>query len=106
MIDWFRSADGILSFYGALSPKIACIWLSVWAIRKKAEVDVPLDSYARAVRCTVVVVGFVFGYIADFKYLRLGSGFVGLVFLCWPNCGHYLVNLFKSSLAALRQPQD
>ena len=30
-----------LSFYGSFSAKIACIWLSVWAIRRKAEVDYP-----------------------------------------------------------------
>ena len=40
----------ILSFYGSFSAKIACIWLSVWAIRRQAEADYPLDNTARVVR--------------------------------------------------------
>lgn len=51
-----------LSFYGSYAAKIACIWLSVWAIRRKAEADYPLDRSARLVRWTVVAAGFAIGY--------------------------------------------
>jgi len=95
---WLMVIGSILSFYATLSAKIVCIWLSVWAIRKKAEVDYPLDRTARLVRWAVVVVGFAIGYYvpgSEFAYTRIGGGFLGLAFLCWPNFAYHLTNLFR-----------
>lgn len=90
-------AGNIVSFYGSFSAKIACIWFSVWAVRRKAEVDYALERPARVVRWSVVVVGFVMGYYLPgpkFGYLRVAGGFLGLAFLCWPNFAYHLTNLF------------
>jgi hypothetical protein len=85
-----------LWFYGSFSAKIACIWLSVWLIRKKAEADYPLDRSAHLVRWTVILAGFGVGYyLQDLWYLRIGGRFLGLVFLCWPNFAYRLVQLFR-----------
>ena len=91
-----------LSFYGSYSAKIACIWLSVWAIRRKAEADYPLDRPAKIVRWTVVALGFAIGYYApgqELGYARVAGGFLGLAFLCWPNFAYYLTNLFRANAA-------
>jgi hypothetical protein len=88
----------VVSFYGSYSAKIACIWLSVWAIRRKAEVDYPLDRSARIVRWGIVAVGFAVGYYVpgpDLWYLRVAGGFLALAFLCWPNFAYHLTNLFR-----------
>jgi hypothetical protein len=86
---------GIVSFYLARSAMIACIWLSVWAIRRKADVDYPLDGFAQTVRWGVVVLGFTFGYLTSLKYGRLVGFNLGLIFLCWPNFGYHLANLLR-----------
>jgi hypothetical protein len=95
----------IVSFYGSYSAKIACIWLSVWAIRRKSEIDYPLDQPARVVRWLTVAVGFAVGYWvpgSELWYLRVVGAFVGLAFLCWPNFAYHLTNLFRRRDA----PQD
>ena len=91
-------AENIWSFYEAFSAKIACIWLSAWAIRKKAEVDYPLGPTSRTVRWTIVILGFAAGYYVegpDLGYVRVIAGFVALAFLCWPNLAVHLTNVFK-----------
>jgi hypothetical protein len=97
-------ATGFLSFYASYSAKIACVWLSVWAIRWKAEIDYPLDRSARIVRWVTVVVGFAIGYFVPdpgLWYVRVAGGFLGLGILCWPNFAYHLTNLLRRSA-----PQD
>jgi len=85
--------DGFLSFYLVNAPKIFCIWLSVWAIRRKAEVDYPLDARALGIRWSVVVTGLTIGRMASNGYVRLIGFSLGLLFLCWPNCAYHLTKL-------------
>jgi hypothetical protein len=92
--------EGILPFYAALSAKVACIWLSVWVLRKKGDVDYPLNGPARAVRWAMVVMGFAIGYYTprpELWYVRMAGGFLGLAFLCWPNFAYYLTKLFTKA---------
>jgi hypothetical protein len=88
---------GAVAFYGALSAKIAGVWLSVWLIRRKGEFDYPLDGTARIVRWVAVGVFFLIGYVrgAQLGYVRLASAALGLGFLCWPNFAYRLTNLFR-----------
>lgn len=86
--------SGLLSFYSALSAKIVCIWFSVWAIRRKSEVDYVLSSSTRWIRWIVVILGFTVAYFAPLKSIRLVSGFAALAFLCWPNFAYHLTNAF------------
>ncbi len=100
------SGAGFLSFYGSYAAKITCIWLSVWAIRKKAEADYPLDRSARIVRWTTVTVGFAIGYYVprpEFWFVCVAGGFLGLAFLCWPNFAYHLTNLFRRSAPQANQ---
>ena len=87
----------ILSFYGKLSAKIACIWLSVWVVRRSTGVDYSLDRSAKAVRWAIVAIGLAIGYVPgpNFGYVRLGGFLLGLAFLCWPNFAYHLTALFK-----------
>jgi len=99
-------AGNILSFYGSYSAKIACIWLSVWAIRRRAEADYPLDKLTRTVRWVTVAVGFAIAYYLlgpELTYARVAGGLLGLAFLCWPNFAYHLTNLFRRGRGA---PQD
>jgi hypothetical protein len=92
-----------LSFYASYSAKIACLWLSVWAIRRKSEADYPLDGSAQLVRWTAVVVGFAIGYYVPGQefggYVRVAGAFLALGFLCWPNFAYHLSNLFRANVS-------
>lgn len=76
---------------------VICIWLSVWAIRRKTEVDYPLDWASQVLRWTVVVLGFAVAHLpgADLGYVRVAGYLVGLAFLCWPNFSYHLVHLVR-----------
>jgi hypothetical protein len=77
---------------------VICIWLSVWAIRKKAEIDLPLDRASQSLRCSVILLGFAVAHLpgADLGYVRVTGYLVGMVFLCWPNFSYHLAKLFSS----------
>ena len=95
----FKGVPGLLSFYSALSAKIVCIWLSLWAIRRKSEVDYPLSPSARWIRWLVVLLGFSVAYFAPLRSVRLVSGFAALAFLCWPNCAYHAARLLHLQTA-------
>jgi len=78
---------------------IICIWLSVWALRKKSEVDYPLDWTSHVLRWTVVVLGFVVAHLpgSNLGYVRVAGYVVGLAFLCWPNFSYHLIHLVHRS---------
>jgi len=88
--------DGILSFYLANAPKIACIYLSVWAVRYKAGIDRPLDGRAKTVRWSVTAAGFIVVRMASSPYVRLIGFTVGMVLLCWPNVAYHLTKKIVS----------
>ena len=92
-----RALTQIGAFYSHLLPELICIWLSVWAIRKKAEVDEPLDRGAKILRWTIIVVAFGTGCLPgeSLRVVRICGFWVGLSFLCWPNLAYHLRNLFK-----------
>lgn len=88
--------ENFLSFYSAVSAKIFGVWLAVWLIRRRGEIDYPLDGPARALRWIMVGIGFLIGYLpgSNLEYVRLGGFSVGMGFLCWPNLAYHLRNLF------------
>src|SRR4051812_34465840 len=87
----------IVSFYWRLLPKILCIYFSIWAIRRKGEVDYSLNRFEKTLRWSIVILGFMFGYVSPSRYLRLFFGFLGLSFFCWPNLAYHLGGLVKKS---------
>lgn len=91
---------GIFAFYAGMSAKIACVYSSVWAIRKKSEVDIPLSRNARALRWSVVLLAFLIAYEAPYKYLRVAAVYIGLAFLCWPNFAYHLNRLISKEPSA------
>jgi len=95
MLGLSHTASGLLGFYGALSAKIVCIWLSIWAIRRRSDADYALGASSRGVRWIVVVLGFTVAYFAPLKSIRLISFFTALIFLCWPNCAYHAARLLK-----------
>lgn len=83
---------------------VICIWLSVWAIRKKADVDYKLDSTSQLLRWALVVVGFLVAHLpgSSLGYVRVGGYVVGLAFLCWPNFAYHLTHLVHRDDAVQR----
>ena len=73
---------------------ILCIWLSVWAIRKKSEVDYSLDRTSRVARWVAVAFGFALVYVPGPRlgWLRVTGYLIGLAFLCWPNFSYLLTH--------------
>ena len=77
---------------------VTCIWLSVWAFRKRYEVDEKLDPSMHVVRWSVVSAGLATIRIpgARWSALRVVGCVVGVGFLCWPNLAFRTVKLFHS----------
>jgi hypothetical protein len=89
--------DAIFSHVAWALGKSTGIWLSVWAIRYKADWDYRLSTAAKTVRWGVVLGAYFLAASLPGKELgtlRVLVGLLGLVFLCWPNFGYHLTNCF------------
>jgi hypothetical protein len=85
----------LVSHVGFLVEKSLGIWFVFWAIRKKADWDYKLSGNAKAVRWTVVGVGYVLAaWLPGPAAVRLVPGLTGICFLCWPNLAYHLATLF------------
>lgn len=85
----------LISRIGLLVQKSLGIWLVAWAIRYKAEWDYKLSATAKAVRWSVVGLGYVLAASLPGPVpLRLVPGLLGICFLSWPNLAYHLTNLF------------
>jgi len=78
------------------------IWLSIWVIRYKAEIDEKLDAPAKAVRWGIVIAGFLVAAIpgSRFGWVRVLGYVIGLLFLCWPNFAYHIRRVFASETNA------
>lgn len=72
------------------------IYLSVWAIRKRYEVDYKLDVYDQVFRLGFAALGIALGIVpgSSLGWLRATGGLLFLAFLCWPNLGYYVSRFF------------
>jgi hypothetical protein len=85
----------LVSNVSFLFQKSVGIWLSLWAIRYKADWDYQLSGTAKVVRWGVVGIGYTLAAALPGPALvRLVPGILGMCFLCWPNLGYHLTNLF------------
>ena len=85
------------------------IWLTSWAIRRRYELDYELDPSEQVLRWSVVVISFVIvgrspgpGHLIS----RAVPLIVGLSFLCWPNLGLHLAQLFRQISGRPRRVVD
>lgn len=87
----------MLSHIGNVAGKVACVWLFVWAFRRKYEIDYPLDRLATGLRWAVTAGGFLVASDPrqGLGYVRVAGLGIGMGFLCWPNCAHHLANLLR-----------
>lgn len=74
------------------------IWLAVWAIRRKGELDYQLDRTAKAVRW--IIVAFCFGLVFRAGQLlspttRVCLGIAGIAFLVWPNLAYHITRFLR-----------
>src|SRR5215470_6449101 len=72
------------------------IWVSVWAIRRKSDVDYRLDSTEKTIRWSIAFIGLSVTRLpgSSLGYVRLAGLLLGMAFLCWPNFAHHLARLF------------
>jgi len=78
---------------------IANIWIAVWAIRRKGELDYELDDTAKFIRWIIasLCLGIPIFRPDVFKSpsSRISLGLIGLAFLVWPNLAYHLTNLLR-----------
>ena len=85
----------LVSHVSFLLQKSLAIWLSLWAIRYKADWDYKLSGAAKTVRWVVVGVGYTLAAaVSGPPLFRVVPGVIGICFLCWPNLAYHLTNLF------------
>jgi hypothetical protein len=75
------------------------IWFVCWAIRRRGELDIPLDATARVFRWSLAIsllsFPFLFPSLVDVPAFRVCVGFTGLAFLCWPNLAFRLTKFLR-----------
>jgi hypothetical protein len=87
--------QSLVSHVGFLIEKSVGIWFAIWALRHRAGWDYKLNGTARAVRWSVVGVGYsLAASLPGPAVVRLVPGFLGIGFLCWPNFAYRLAKLF------------
>ena len=71
---------------------LAVIWLLVWALRHRYELDKPLDGISEGFRWAIVLLGFVCTYTPEKRLepVRITAFVIGMSFLCWPNLAYRL----------------
>ena len=70
-------------------------WISVWAIRHKADWDYKLSPTAKGVRWVVIAVGYLLAAsLPGPGFVRLFFALTALCFLCWPNFAYHCTNFF------------
>ncbi len=73
------------------------VWFFFWPLRRKYELDYPLDRSAQVVRWLVVGVFFLLALNRrpDFTIVRIVAAVVSTAFLAWPNFAYRLTQLFR-----------
>jgi hypothetical protein len=74
---------------------VASVWLAVWAIRRRGELDHELDSTAKLIRWLIAVCGLTLWPMIGSSTLRMSVGFTGMLFLVWPNTAYHLTRLLR-----------
>ena len=74
-----------------------CIWLIVWSIRRRGEIDEKLDPTGKLIRWGVVLGGWLLASIPGGRFgpFRAVVGLLGLAFLCWPNLAYHTARLLR-----------
>ena len=77
---------------------VGSVWFISWAIRRKGELDYPLDLAAKMIRWVVVIVSI--GIPANLpKSLTPGARvalfLTGVGFLAWPNFAYHLTRFLR-----------
>jgi hypothetical protein len=91
---------GIFSNATGLLGMVMGIWFLFWGYRRSLELDVKLDRTMRAVRWSIVVVGFAAALLQGpgFRVTRIVGGVVLVAFLCWPNLAYHIVGVWRRFL--------
>jgi hypothetical protein len=76
-----------------LATQAAAIWFPFWALRRRYELDRPLDAAARVVRWSIVLGCLLIATVmagGEFRGVQIVVRFLGVSFLCWPNLAWHL----------------
>jgi hypothetical protein len=89
--------DQMWSVATRLAAAEICIWLVIWSIRRRGEMDEKLDTTAKLIRWAFVVGGWLLASIPGGKFgpFRAVAGVLGLIFLCWPNFAYHVAHLVR-----------
>ena len=86
-------------FFSNATATMVSVWLILWGIRQKGELDHELDEEAKRVRWLIVMLGMAFSYFSaialDWRWCVLTGWIVATAFLAWPNFAYHLTNLLR-----------
>lgn len=87
---FFVTMNELLARVGFMLKLSAAPWLSLWAIRFKADWDYKLSRKTWALRWIVVLVCYALAASLGSPAARIITGVTGLSFLSWPNFAYHL----------------
>ena len=78
-----------------------CVWVVVYSIRRRGELDRELSPKARVVRWGVVLAGWALASLPGLMpgWLAGTAGLAALAFLWWPNLAYHTTRLIERAKA-------
>jgi hypothetical protein len=88
------------NFFSEASSLTVSIWLLVWSLRSRGELDLELDQTAKRIRWSMVAMGiFIFWASAEIlagcAWCVLAGWIWATAFLAWPNFAYHLAALLR-----------
>lgn len=86
-------------FFSNATATMVSVWLLLWGIRRKGELDHQLDEDAKRVRWLIVMLGLAVSYFSavflDWRWCVITGWIVATGFLAWPNFAYHLTALLR-----------
>lgn len=87
-------------FFSSAASTMVSVWVLMWGIRRKGELDYKLDDTAKHIRWLMVVLGLATGTISTVPRIDFAPGVLfgwiwATAFLAWPNFAYHLTALLR-----------
>jgi hypothetical protein len=86
-------------FFSSATSTMVSLWVLLWGIRLKGELDLPLDTEAKRLRWSMVALGLIIMTVATAPMFNSAWGAaIGWIwataFLAWPNFAFHLTGFY------------
>jgi hypothetical protein len=87
-------------FFSSATSTMVSLWVLLWGIRLKGELDLPLDTEAKRLRWSMVALGLIIMTVATAPMFNSAWGAaIGWIwataFLAWPNFAFHLTGILR-----------